>query len=65
MANSTDYNWSNLVGLIFHNLHIHKLVGCKITHELRHAEQLSAASARVAELEQQLKNAGEHSAKVG
>jgi len=35
------------------------------THELRHAaEQLSAASARV-ELEQQLKNAGEHSAKVG
>lgn len=36
------------------------------THELRHAaEQLSAASARVAELEQQLQNAGDHSAKVG
>jgi len=33
--------------------------------EIRHAaEQLSAASARVAELEQQLKNAGEYSAKV-
>jgi len=40
------------------------------THELRHAEQLSAASARELEQqEQQLKNAGEqpneHSAKVG